>query len=80
MRSANVPEEREFTRFVKEMEPRLSYALAAAYGIESDVVEAPVEYEATSRWYRSPNGISTTSAAISVNRRSRDARSGLSGA
>lgn len=29
------PDERQaFTRFVKETEPRLSYALAAAYGLE----------------------------------------------
>jgi len=34
MRSADNTNEREFTRFVKETEPRLSYALAAAYGIE----------------------------------------------
>ncbi len=34
MRSASADHEREFTRFVKETEPRLSYALAAAYGIE----------------------------------------------
>ena len=34
MRSAANNNEREFTRFVKETEPRLSYALAAAYGIE----------------------------------------------
>jgi DNA-directed RNA polymerase specialized sigma24 family protein len=34
MRSADTTNEREFTRFVKETEPRLSYALAAAYGIE----------------------------------------------
>lgn len=34
MRSAAIDTEREFTRFVKETEPRLSYALAAAYGIE----------------------------------------------
>ena len=34
MRSASDANEREFTRFVKETEPRLSYALAAAYGIE----------------------------------------------
>ena len=34
MRSPNVEQERAFTRFVKETEPRLSYALAAAYGIE----------------------------------------------
>jgi DNA-directed RNA polymerase specialized sigma24 family protein len=34
MRSAPSDNERDFTRFVKETEPRLSYALAAAYGIE----------------------------------------------
>ena len=34
MRTAPATREREFTRFVKETEPRLSYALAAAYGIE----------------------------------------------
>ena len=34
MRSTSINHEREFTRFVKETEPRLSYALAAAYGIE----------------------------------------------
>jgi DNA-directed RNA polymerase specialized sigma24 family protein len=34
MRSAAIDTDREFTRFVKETEPRLSYALAAAYGIE----------------------------------------------
>ncbi len=34
MRRSNDPDQREFTRFVKETEPRLSYALAAAYGIE----------------------------------------------
>ena len=34
MRSAAIDREREFTRFVKETEPRLSYALAAAYGID----------------------------------------------
>jgi RNA polymerase sigma-70 factor (ECF subfamily) len=34
MRTAPVDRGREFTRFVKETEPRLSYALAAAYGIE----------------------------------------------
>jgi RNA polymerase sigma-70 factor (ECF subfamily) len=31
---ADAAERREFTRFVKETEPRLSHALAAAYGIE----------------------------------------------
>lgn len=35
MRRTNDPDQREFTRFVKETEPRLSYALAAAYGIET---------------------------------------------
>jgi len=35
MRHANDPDQREFTRFVKETEPRLSYALAAAYGMET---------------------------------------------
>ncbi len=35
MRHENDPDQREFTRFVKETEPRLSYALAAAYGIET---------------------------------------------
>ena len=35
MRHSNDPDQREFTRFVKETEPRLSYALAAAYGIET---------------------------------------------
>jgi len=34
MRSTPAEQERDFTRFVKETEPRLSYALAAAYGIE----------------------------------------------
>ncbi len=34
MRTAAIDTEREFTRFVKETEPRLSYAFAAAYGIE----------------------------------------------
>jgi DNA-directed RNA polymerase specialized sigma24 family protein len=34
MRSTSNNREREFTHFVKETEPRLSYALAAAYGIE----------------------------------------------
>lgn len=34
MRRSNDPDQREFTRFVKETESRLSYALAAAYGIE----------------------------------------------
>jgi len=34
MRAASAETEREFTRFVKETEPRLSYALAAACGIE----------------------------------------------
>lgn len=34
MRSATIDRDRDFTRFVKEIEPRLSYALAAAYGIE----------------------------------------------
>ena len=34
MRRSNDPDQREFTRFVKETEPRLSYALAAAYGME----------------------------------------------
>lgn len=38
MRSTSINQERdrerEFTRFVKETEPRISYALAAAYGIE----------------------------------------------
>lgn len=33
-RSEALDARREFTRFVKETEPRLSYALAAAYGIE----------------------------------------------
>jgi DNA-directed RNA polymerase specialized sigma24 family protein len=35
MRHSNDPDQREFTRFVKETEPRLSYALAAAYGMET---------------------------------------------
>jgi DNA-directed RNA polymerase specialized sigma24 family protein len=35
MRHSNDPDHREFTRFVKETEPRLSNALAAAYGIET---------------------------------------------
>ena len=35
MRRSNNPDQREFTRFVKETEPRLSYALGAAYGIET---------------------------------------------
>jgi DNA-directed RNA polymerase specialized sigma24 family protein len=35
MRRSNDPDQREFTRFVKETEPRLSYALAAAYGMET---------------------------------------------
>lgn len=35
MRRRNDPDQREFTRFVKETEPRLSYALAAAYGMET---------------------------------------------
>jgi DNA-directed RNA polymerase specialized sigma24 family protein len=35
MRRSNGPDQREFTRFVKETEPRLSYALAAAYGVET---------------------------------------------
>ena len=34
MRTAAADAERDFTRFVKETEPRLTYALAAAYGIE----------------------------------------------
>lgn len=34
MRSPSSDQEREFTRFVKGTEPRLSYALAAAYGME----------------------------------------------
>lgn len=34
MRDEHFDRERAFTRFVKETEPRLSYALAAAYGIE----------------------------------------------
>ena len=37
MRRSNNPDQREFTRFVKETEPRLSYALAAAYGMETGV-------------------------------------------
>jgi hypothetical protein len=35
MRHSNSPDQREFTRFVKETEPPLSYALSAAYGIET---------------------------------------------
>jgi hypothetical protein len=35
MRRTNDPDQREFTRFVKETEPRLSYALAAAYGVDT---------------------------------------------
>ena len=35
MRRSNDPDQRESTRFVKETEPRLSYALAAAYGMET---------------------------------------------
>lgn len=34
MRRSKDPDQRDFTRFVKETEPRLSYALAAAYGME----------------------------------------------
>ncbi len=34
MQATAAAAEREFTRFVKETEPRLSFALAAAYGIE----------------------------------------------
>lgn len=37
MRRSSNPDQREFTRFVKETEPRLSYALAAAYGMETGV-------------------------------------------
>lgn len=37
MRRLSNPDQREFTRFVKETEPRLSYALAAAYGMETGV-------------------------------------------
>ena len=62
MRSATVIEEREFTRFVKETEPRLSYALAAAYGIEvgaeatADALEWAWEHWSKVEEMRNPAG------------------------